>query len=338
MARSHSPARIRSTSRDKIRSRLAGRASSHSQTRYTRHPALLNAWWLLLSRNRLASIFVAQKPLLVPGIRPFWQRWPCQKHPSTKTTTPYFGRTRSGRPGRSLAWSRYRSPDACRNDRTSSSGLVSLLLIRDIRSLRSDGLRVSVTFGDSFGMPEVGGCARPSPGGHSRRLSGGPAHCPGRGKQGRLRLGQAGLRTFGASCELEERCQLHGQRLASLGWCPVAYVVGNPRLARPRPVKRVRRLTGCCQAKPRRTRKFGLLPCATLPASSSRRLCSSLSHWSGSSTFAASIDGEAARSFGEWTPPDPLPGKPPQVSLQFLDLPARSPAEVDWAEYMPGVR
>lgn len=260
MARSHSPTRIRSTSRDKIRSRLAGRASSHSQTRYTRHPALLNAWWLRLSRNRLASIFVAQKPLLVPGIRPFWQRWPCQKHPSTKTTTPYFGRTRSGRPGRSLAWSRYRSPDACRNDRTSSSGLVSLLLMRDIRSLRSDGLRVSVTFGDSFGMPEVGGCARPSPGGHSRRLSGGPAHCPGRGKQGRLRLGQAGLRTFGASCELEERCQLHGQRPSTTRLVPGCLCRRQSTIGTPQARKRVRRLTGCCQAKPRRTSEVRSAP------------------------------------------------------------------------------
>ncbi len=87
--------------------------------------------------------WLARTLLRVAGIRPFWQWCPCQKHPLTKTTAPYFGRTMSGRPGRSFLWSRKRNPRECRNRLTQSSGFVSLPRMRDMRSLRSAGVRVS---------------------------------------------------------------------------------------------------------------------------------------------------------------------------------------------------
>ena len=47
-------------------------------------------------------------------------------------TVLYFGNTRSGLPGNVLSWSLYRKPCACKNLRTSNSGLVLALHILSV--------------------------------------------------------------------------------------------------------------------------------------------------------------------------------------------------------------
>lgn len=154
-----------STSRPSTRSRVEALDSWHSQTRSTRQPARRRARWLRWSRAWFVAIFEAQNVLFVPGIRPFWQRCPCQKQPSTKTTVAYLGRTRSGRPGRFPACKRNLIPRPCRKLLTRSSGLVSFPRIRDIRTLRSLSLRLSATdvvrsWAGPSGQPPAGRLAR----------------------------------------------------------------------------------------------------------------------------------------------------------------------------------
>jgi len=126
-----------------VRSRFCGVASWHSQILKTRHPAARSARVLRVSRFLLLSNLAFQNSLRVPGMRPFWQPCACQKQPCTKTTEPYFGRTKSGRPGRSRRCRRKRNPRACNHLRTNSSGLVCAPRMRDIRSLLSSGVKVS---------------------------------------------------------------------------------------------------------------------------------------------------------------------------------------------------
>ena len=76
---------------------------AHSQTTFTRHPALLSATMFRLSLATFSSNLRAQKSGLVAGV--VVKRHPlclCQKQPCTKITAPYPGKTRSGLPGRPL--------------------------------------------------------------------------------------------------------------------------------------------------------------------------------------------------------------------------------------------
>lgn len=89
-------------------SRLATSATSsprraHSQTIATLQPDLRSASSFRRSRSTLATNLEAQNSGRVAGTVQYRQpAWRCQKQPFTKIATLRFGRTISGRPGRSL--------------------------------------------------------------------------------------------------------------------------------------------------------------------------------------------------------------------------------------------
>lgn len=119
----------------------------HSQTVITFQPLSINSRFDLASRAMFASNFSDQNPLLVFGVdaRPH-PSCRCQKHPWTSTTVLCLGRTMSGRPGRSGAWSRNLYPIACNKRRTTISGFVFLprtarMLAERAGSTRSDSSR-----------------------------------------------------------------------------------------------------------------------------------------------------------------------------------------------------
>ena len=101
--------------------------SWHSQTTMTCHPSASSAESFFASRSALCWSLSCQKPQFDAGIVAFLHPgWRCQKHPRTSITVLYFGRTISGRPGRSFAWTQKRKPCQWRYDRTTISGFVSL--------------------------------------------------------------------------------------------------------------------------------------------------------------------------------------------------------------------
>lgn len=110
--------------------------SAHSQITRTRQPAAkrsLTAFWSLAS---LSSSFWRQKSFRVSGSFESAHLWKCQKQPWMNAAVRYRGKTRSGRPGRFLSYSRYLSPLACSPHRISISGLVSRLRMRLMLSWR----------------------------------------------------------------------------------------------------------------------------------------------------------------------------------------------------------
>lgn len=110
---------------------------SHSQTTCTRHPSATKAATFRSSRRALPSSLLRQNSRRVFGSRFALQpSCRCQKQPCTKTTFRRDRNTRSGRPGKSFACSRYRYPIPCTRRRTSNSGLVSFERILLINSLR----------------------------------------------------------------------------------------------------------------------------------------------------------------------------------------------------------
>ena len=83
--------------------RLSVRSSPirHSQTRRTLQPSFRSLRLTRRSRRRFDTILALQKPvLLFDGRSQLGQ--PCQKHPSTKTTTLAFENTKSGLPQRAI--------------------------------------------------------------------------------------------------------------------------------------------------------------------------------------------------------------------------------------------
>ncbi len=85
---------------------------AHSHIKITCQPSCLSFSILLVSLAWFASILVFQNSGRVCGSRKYLQLCPCQKHPCTKITVRYLGRTISGFPGRLATCSRNRYPAA----------------------------------------------------------------------------------------------------------------------------------------------------------------------------------------------------------------------------------
>ena len=127
-------------------SRVFGLRTAHSQTVRTRQPSQASSATCLRSRARLPRNFSSQKDRRVRGITA--NRHPecwCQKQPCTNMTAEYFGRTISGRPGRSRRCRRYLSPALCSPVRRSRSGDVLAWRIFAMCRLRSSAERRSIT-------------------------------------------------------------------------------------------------------------------------------------------------------------------------------------------------
>jgi len=113
---------------------------SHSHRQRHRHPADFSSERLCSSRSRFLAILLVQYGRLLMGLRaPLAQLWPCQKQPWTKITLRSRGKTRSGVPGRSARWRRYRKPRACTIRRTIISGPVFFPLTACMVRLLSSG-------------------------------------------------------------------------------------------------------------------------------------------------------------------------------------------------------
>ena len=83
----------------------------------------------------LRSILRVQYSVLVDGIRQCFLH-PCQKHESMKITVLCFGKTMSGLPKYLVEFLRYLYPRRQSSLRNATSILLSLLLTRDMISLR----------------------------------------------------------------------------------------------------------------------------------------------------------------------------------------------------------
>lgn len=113
-----------------------GPLRAHSQTVRILHPREKISSCCSRSRCRFPDIFFFQNLALLDGHLKSGQSCPCQKHPCTRMTARYFGKTRSGLPGSFLSWSRYRYPLANSARLITSSGLVSFPLMPAIMRLR----------------------------------------------------------------------------------------------------------------------------------------------------------------------------------------------------------
>lgn len=109
---------------------------AHSHIVQILHPALIRPARTARSRLRFPFILSFQNVFRVAGHLNRRHPWPCQKHPCTKTTARYFGRTRSGLPGSFFTCSRYRYPLVNRPLLITSSGFVFLLRMPAIIRLR----------------------------------------------------------------------------------------------------------------------------------------------------------------------------------------------------------
>ena len=83
----------------------------HSQIWMIVQPCVFNMWTAFLSFSLFFPIFSLHHSVLVPGnLKYLHPSCPCQKHPCTKITVRYLGKTISGLPGRSFTCSRKRNP------------------------------------------------------------------------------------------------------------------------------------------------------------------------------------------------------------------------------------
>lgn len=105
---------------------------AHSHMISTLQPDWLSLSDWFASLVLFPSIFAFQKSVRVFGSLKYRQLCPCQKQPWIKMAARYFGRIRSGLPGRSLTCMRKRRPRACRAFLMIISGAVFLPLILDI--------------------------------------------------------------------------------------------------------------------------------------------------------------------------------------------------------------
>lgn len=131
--------------------------TAHSQTTIGFQPRLSSSNMSRASLALLPLILASQNSLLLFGNRKrlHWS-WPCQKQPFTKTTARCFGKTMSGRPGKSFLCSRKRNPALCSAFRTISSGDVLPDLMPAIIWLRFSGLTMSATGSISVKQPTLG--------------------------------------------------------------------------------------------------------------------------------------------------------------------------------------
>jgi hypothetical protein len=121
------------------------RSISHSQIVNTRHPRRRSACAAFLSRLTVPSILSRQNALRFFGYTAWLHPpWWCQKHPCTKITVLYFGKTMSGQPANAFTCKRNRNPALCRKERTCFSGKVCFPRIRLITQLRLAGENTSV--------------------------------------------------------------------------------------------------------------------------------------------------------------------------------------------------
>jgi len=119
--------------------------SSHSHTVKTCQPADCNSLSFNLSRATVPENFSSQNSCLALGVYAYLHpSCRCQKHPCTKMTVLYFGNTMSGLPANLLLCVLNRKPARCSRERSASSGLVSLPLIRDMFQLRCSGVSLSM--------------------------------------------------------------------------------------------------------------------------------------------------------------------------------------------------
>lgn len=156
----------RSTSRWSLNSKsllIAAWVLSCSQMCSGSHPAWRSLSSFRRSRATLPSSFVRHQSALFFGKTQCWGQ-ACQKQPSTNTATRGPTRTMSGLPGRSVRWSRYRIPEACRARRTATSGsvdFVGILLIWAETTTLSGGGVVPIRPGsDRTPLGGVGGTRR----------------------------------------------------------------------------------------------------------------------------------------------------------------------------------
>ena len=120
------------------RTQISGRrASSHSQIRITRQPEPRNVCVTSASRRRFEENLCRQSFALRLGLRFRPQPWPCQKQPSTNTTSFDFGKTKSGLPNKGKSRFQPCSWAERRSDRSFNSVVAfRLLRTRDMRSER----------------------------------------------------------------------------------------------------------------------------------------------------------------------------------------------------------
>lgn len=133
---------------------VSGDLVSHSQMTMTLHPDFSSSALFRLSLSTFRSNFSCQNSILDLGVDAFLQSGClCQKQPCTNMIVLYFGKTKSGLPGRLARWRRKRMPMACANLRTTISGLVSLPCTRAIRAERLSGVNLSIVH--SAAMPSA---------------------------------------------------------------------------------------------------------------------------------------------------------------------------------------
>jgi hypothetical protein len=109
---------------------------SHSQITCTAQPSVSSEAIFRRSLDWLARNFCCQNSWRVFGVAAHLQSCLCQKQPWTKIIFRCLGNTRSGRPGRLRACNLKRNPSLCAQERTASSGAVSLPRILLIIRLR----------------------------------------------------------------------------------------------------------------------------------------------------------------------------------------------------------
>lgn len=111
------------------------------------HPNASSCFWTFSSLRTFASNFFNQKSLFDFGValslHPLCR---CQKQPCTKIANCFEGNTRSGFPGKSFLYRRYRNPSLYRFLLTISSGVVSFCFIRDMFALRTSAGTRSIVY------------------------------------------------------------------------------------------------------------------------------------------------------------------------------------------------
>ena len=120
-------------------------AVSHSHSTRVFHPCPSNSLVTISWRSTVFWNFFVQKSCLLFGVYAYLQPGcRCQKHPWTKITALYFGKTMSGQPVSVLTWRRNLYPILWSRDRTMTSGFVSLPRILDMFQLRFSLVNLSI--------------------------------------------------------------------------------------------------------------------------------------------------------------------------------------------------